>query len=206
MFLFQVSQVNREEVHVYPSLEPTRKVRKGVYHQQNEGDQFVTRSFGTGREFSHLREYVPDDEARNINWLATARAGKLVSNVFQPEMGQHVAILLDCGRLMGVQDEGRSRLDISLEAALGFAAVALQRGDRVSFLAFSDRVIRWVPLGMGMQHLQKLIDACYDLEPSYIETDYLCAWEHLMKTHKQKTFVALFTDMSNLSFSETMDR
>lgn len=206
LFLFQISQSHSEEVHVYPSLESTRKVRKGVYHKQSEGDTFVARSFGTGREFSHLREYVTDDEARNINWLATARTGKLVSNVFQPEVGQQVAILLDCGRLMGVQDDGRSRLDISLEAVLGFAAVALQRGDRVSFLAFSNQVIRWVPLDMGMKHLRKIIEACYDLEPSYIETDYLCAWEHLAKTHKQKTLIALFTDMSNLSFSETIDQ
>lgn len=205
LFLFQIEIPYAEEVHVFPSLEPSRRVRKSVYYKQNEGGHLISRSFGTGREFSHLREYVPDDEARNINWLATARVGKLVSNVFQPETAQQVAILLDCGRLMGIQDEGRSRLDVALEAALGFATVALQRGDQVSFLAFSNEVIRWVPLGKGMRHLRKIIETSYDLEPSYIETDYLCAWEHLARTHRQKALVVLFTDMQNLSFSETID-
>ena len=206
LFCYQFRFSESAEVRVYPSLEPVRKVRKGVYYKESEEGLFMVRSFGPGNEFSHLREYIPDDESRHINWLATARAGKLVTNVFQPEMGQQVVIMLDCGRLTGVQDEGRSRLDVSLEAALGFAAIALQRGDRVGFLAFSNQVIRWVPLGTGMKHLQRIIDASFDLESSYIETDYLSAWEHLAKTLKQKTLIALFTDMSNLSFSETIDQ
>lgn len=206
LLLFQISLPSDMNVHVYPSLEPTRKVRKGYYHQQlTDMGASVTRSFGTGKEFSHLREYVMDDESRNINWMATARTGKLVSNVYQPEVGQQVAILLDCGRLMGVQDHGRSRLDIALEAVLGFAAIALQRGDEVSFLAFSNEMLRFVPLGRGLGHLQKIVEASFDLEPSYVETDYLCAWEKLAVAHKQKTLVALFTDMTNLSFSETID-
>lgn len=206
LFLYQLRFNEQAEVHVYPSLEPIRKVRKGVYYKENEEGSYVARSFGAGNEFSHLREYIPDDESRHINWLATARAGKLVSNVYQPEIGQQVAILVDCGRLMGIQDEGSSRLDVSLEAALGFAAIALQRGDRVSFLAFSNKVLRWVPFGVGMKHLRKIVEESYDLEPSYVETDYLSAWEHLTEKLKQRTLIAIFTDMSNLSFSETMDQ
>lgn len=205
LFVFQIHGAESKEVHVYPSLGPIRRVRKGVVFKENVEGGFVARSFGAGNEFSHLREYIPDDESRQINWLATARAGKLVSNVFQPEMGQQVVILMDCGRLSGIQDEGRSRLDVSLEAALGFAAIALQRGDRVGFLAFSNQVLRWVPLGVGMKHLKKVIEASYDLEPSYVETDYVAVWEHLAQTLKQRSLIALFTDMSNLSFSETID-
>lgn len=206
LFLYQQKLSGEMEVHVYPSLEPTRKVRKGVYekHFAEEGIS-VARSFGTGREFSHLREYRSDDESKRINWMATARLGKLVSNVYQPEISQQVAILLDCGRLMGVQDQGQSRLDIALEAVLGFAAIALERGDEVSLIAFSDRVLRFVPPRKGIGQLRKIVEACYDLEPSYTETDFLTAWEQLSRTHKQKTLVALFTDMANLSFSETIN-
>lgn len=206
LFLFQQKLFCSMEVHVYPSLEPTRKVRKGVYERNfSEGGISVARSFGMGQEFSHLREYMSDDESKRINWMATARLGKLVSNVYQPENSQQVAILLDCGRLMGVQDQGRSQLDIALEAVLGFAAIALERGDEVSFIAFSDRVLRFVPPRKGIGQLRYIVEACYDLEPGYTETDFLTAWEQLSRTHKQKTLVALFTDMANLSFSETIN-
>lgn len=205
LLILQQKFAQSAEVKVYPQLEAVRKVRKGFYRRQSLTDGFpITRAFGAGREFSHTREYLPDDDPRNINWMGTARLGKLVSNVYQPEVGQQVAILLDCGRMMGVQNEGQSQLDRALEAALGFAAIALQRGDRVSFLAFSDRILRWVPLGMGMAHLQRIIEACYDLEPGYIESDYLKAWELLSTQHKHKTLITMFTDAANMQFSETM--
>lgn len=205
LFLFQRELMQTQDIQVYPSLSPMRKVRKGHYDQKPmEAGASVARSFGSGKEFSHLREYLVGDESRNINWLATARSGKLISNVYQPEVGQQVAILLDCGRLMGVQDGERTRLDIALEAVLGFATIALQRGEKVSFIAFSDRLLRYVPPGKGLGHLQQIVKASFDLEPDYVETDYLCAWEKLMATHGQKTLVALFTDMANLTFSETI--
>lgn len=205
LLLLQQSFMVPEEVKVYPRLESLRKVRKGYYRKQSFTDETSrTLTFGAGHEFSHIREYLPDDDPRNINWMGTARTGKLVSNVYQPESGQQVAILLDCGRLMGIQNDGQSQLDRSLEAALGYAAIALQRGDRVSFLAFSDRILRWVPLGRGMGHIQKIIEACYDLEAAYVESDYLLAWDFIRKFHRNKTLVTLFTDAANIAFSETM--
>ncbi|TCS93873.1 DUF58 domain-containing protein [Hazenella coriacea] len=194
-----------DEVKVYPRLESLRKVRKGYYRKQTLADETTRiQTFGAGHEFSHIREYIPDDDPRNINWMGTARIGKLVSNVYQPESGQQVAILLDCGRLMGIQNDGQSQLDRSLEAALGYAAIALQRGDRVSFLAFSDRILRWVPLDQGMSHIQKIIEACYDLEAGYVESDYLLPLDFIRKFHRNKTLVTLFTDAANIAFSETM--
>jgi uncharacterized protein (DUF58 family) len=205
LLIFQQTIPARAEVKVFPRLEAVRHVRKGVYKRQSLPDNHpVSRAYGVGREFSHVREYLPDDDPRFINWTGTARLGKLVSNVYQPEIGQHVAILLDCGRLMGVQNEGLSQLDRALEAALGFAAIALQRGDRVSFLAFSDRVLRWVPSGKGMAHLQTIIESSFDLEAEYAEADYLAAWEPLSVHLRHRSLVAIFTDAANLAFSETM--
>ncbi|SFJ50065.1 DUF58 domain-containing protein [Thermoflavimicrobium dichotomicum] len=191
------------EVKVYPQLEAVRRVRRGLYRRQSflEGGP-TFRVFGAGREFSHIREYIPDDDPRNINWMATARRGKLVSNVYHPEAGQQVAILLDCGRLMGVRNEGKTRLDYAVEAVLGYAAIALQRGEQVSFLAFSNEILRFVPLGKGMEHLQRIIEASYDLEPGYAETDYLQAWDILSSQHKNKALVTIFTDAANMAFTE----
>jgi uncharacterized protein (DUF58 family) len=205
LLLIQQAIPEQTEVLVFPRLQTVRKVRKGVYRRQSMTDGTpMPRFFGTGKEFSYIREYLPDDEPRNINWSGTARQGKLVSNVYQPEIGQQVAILLDCGRMMGVQNEGLSQLDQALEAILGYAAIALQRGDHVSFLAFSDKILRWVPIGKGMAHLQAIIEASFDLESSYVESDYFKAWSLLANYHKKKTLVTLFTDIANLSFSETM--
>jgi uncharacterized protein (DUF58 family) len=205
LLLLQLAISVGDTVKVYPLLEPVRRVRKGFYRKQ----PFTTghpapKAFGVGREFSHLREYQPDDDPRQINWMVTARQGKLVSNVHQPETGQEVAILLDCGRMMGVENSGRSQLDHSLEAALGFAAIALQRGDRVSFLAFSDQILAWVPPAKGMDHLKRIIEASYDLSPEYAEADFLKAWDAIARHHRSNTLITLFTDASSVAYSETL--
>ncbi len=205
LLIFQQTISASSKIKVYPRLESVRKVRKGYYRRQSLTDGTpVARAFGAGREFSHVREYIPDDDPRHINWMGTARQGKLVSNVFQPEAGQQVAILIDCGRMMGVQNDGQSQLDRALEAALGYAAIALERGDRVSFLAFSNNVLRWVPPGKGLGHLKHIIEASFDLEAGYRESDYLQAWGYLSSFHRSKTLITLFTDTANLAFSETI--
>jgi uncharacterized protein (DUF58 family) len=207
LFLYEERIPARLAVDVYPRLEPVRRVKKGFYRRRptTEG-QPVVRAFGRGQEFSHIREYRPDDDPRQINWMGTARRGKLVSNVYQPETGQQVAIFIDCGRLMGVQNDGESQLDRALEAALGYAAIALDRGEQVSVVAFSNRVLRMVPPGKGMAYLNKIIEGVYDLEPDYAESDYLAAWEAAAPSLKQQTLVTLFTDAANIAFAESLSR
>lgn len=192
------------EVLVYPRMKEVRKVKQGIYRRQlaTEGTPMLY-ALGAGHEFSHLREYLPDDEPRRINWMATARAGKLVSNVYLPEAGQEVAIVVDCGRMMGIRHEGVTQLDLALEAALGYALLALQRGDRVSFLAFSDQVVRWIPPGKGNSHFQRILDSSFDLEPSFAESNFLLITDLLNRSHRPKTLVTLFTDAANLIYSQT---
>ncbi|MBA4543875.1 DUF58 domain-containing protein [Thermoactinomyces daqus] len=197
----------RLAVDVYPRLEPVRRVKQGFYRSMpaSEG-QPIARVFGRGQEFSHIREYRPDDDPRQINWMGTARRGKLVSNVYQPETGQQVAIFIDCGRLMGVQNDGESRLDRALEAALGYAAIALDRGEQVSVIAFSNRMLRMIPPGKGMAYLNKIIEGVYDLAPDDVESDYLAAWEAAAPFLKKQTLVTLFTDAANVAFADSLYR
>lgn len=205
-FLLQQQAISLpEEKRVYPRLNQVRRVRRGVYKKKLSATGPHSRQgLGRGSEFAHIREYVPDDEPRWINWTATARRGQLATNVYQPEQGQHVAILLDCGRIMGVRDGELTRLDRAVEAALAFAAIALERGDQVSLLAFSSQVKRWIPPGKGAPHLQRIIEAVYDLEPDYVESGYRIAMESLAFHHKRRTLVALFTDASNLTFADEL--
>ena len=162
------------------------------------------RSWERGSDFSHTRDYVPDDEPRTINWTSSARRGRLVTNVYQPEQGQLIAILLDSGRVMGIREKGQTRLDRSLEAALGLSAIALERGDQVSLLAFSDQIKRWVPPGKGMGHLQQLIQSSFDLEPDFSESDYRTALENLAFRQERRSLVVLFTAADNLIFSDEL--
>ncbi|MDR3271649.1 MAG: DUF58 domain-containing protein, partial [Peptococcaceae bacterium] len=86
---------------------------------------------GSG-EFAQVRSYVPGDDPRMINWRQSAKWAELMSNVYEPEHGKNITILIDCGRVMGIELQASNRLEKSLEAALTVAAVALKHGDYVS--------------------------------------------------------------------------
>lgn len=205
LWIRQQSVDARKEVKIYPRLKEVRKVRGGVYKKQMTlNGPHARQGLGRGSDFSHIRDYAPDDEPRLINWTATARRGKLATNVYQPEQGQHVVILIDCGRVMGVKDGELSRLDRAVEAALAFAAIALERGDQVSLLAFSNRILRQVPSGKGRLQMQRLVEACFDLEAESVESGYRTAVETLAFRQKRRALVTLFTDAGNLTFADEL--
>ncbi|WP_309122491.1 DUF58 domain-containing protein [Paenibacillus sp.] len=188
------------EVRVLPDLSGVRGMLASLQRTLVLDGKRVYRRASAGTELQGIRDYTPDDDPRAINWSATARALQTKVNVFQPERGKIVTLLIDCGRMMGVELEAQTKLDRSLEAALTLAAVALQRGDQVAALAFSGRLSTYVPPGKGLAHLQTLIDAVYDLKSDTAESNYALALAHLARVQKKRSLIVLFTDMENVLF------
>src|SRR4029079_11463926 len=90
-------------------------------------------------EFESLRDYAMGDDIRLLDWKATARRGKLIVRNQQVERNQTIIILVDSGRLMNAEENGVSKLDYAINAALLLSHVGLSRGDRVGVCTFSAR-------------------------------------------------------------------
>ena len=188
------------EIRVLPDLSGVRGMLASMQRSLVLEGKRAYRRASAGTELQSIREYTPDDDPRNINWPATARSLQTKANVFQPERGKIVTLLIDCGRMMGVELEGQTKLDRSLEAALTLAAVALRRGDQVAALAFSGRLSSYVPPGKGLAHLQTLTEAVFDLKSDAAESNYGMALAHLARVQKKRSLIVLFTDMENALF------
>src|SRR5437773_1322947 len=96
------------------------------------------RRLGEGRLFESLREWVPGDDLRHIDWKATAKRGKVITRQYEAERRQHVLLVLDTGRLLTADIAGVSRLDYVVQAALELAYAAAQHDDNVGVMAFAD--------------------------------------------------------------------
>ena len=96
---------------------------------------------GQGTEFDSLREYVPGDDVRSIDWRGTARSTTVVVRTWRPERDRHVLIVLDSGRTSAGRVGDQPKLDHSMDAALLLAALASRAGDRVDLL-IADRDVR----------------------------------------------------------------
>lgn len=150
---------------------------------------------GTGTNFESVREYVPGDEFRRINWKATARRGRPQSNEYQLEQTQHVFILLDTGRMMVTRAGSMTRLDHAINAALLLAHVAVDRGDRVGALAFGDEIQGYLTPGKGRGQVTRLVDFLYPLQPEMVESDYSRAFTYFAAKNHKRSLVCVFTDL-----------
>ncbi|MEV6791870.1 DUF58 domain-containing protein [Streptomyces sp. NPDC051320] len=126
---------------------------------------------GEGTEFDSLRDYVPGDETRSIDWRATARSGTVAVRTWRSERDRHILIVLDTGRTSAGRVGDVPRLDASMDAALLLAALATRAGDRVDLLAYDRRIRALVQGRRASESLPALVDALAPLEPELVEMD-----------------------------------
>jgi uncharacterized protein (DUF58 family) len=168
----------------------------------HEGSK-VRKSRIGGGEFAQIRNYVVGDDPRKINWRQTGKQAELMTNVYEPEHGKYITLLIDCGRTMGIELTKVNRLERAIEAALTVAAVALRQGDYVSVMVFSNQVRAFVPAGKGMAHLQTIIKAVYNIHVDSYESNYLKAFDYMERVQKRRSFMLLFSDLDPFLFEET---
>ncbi|MET0701531.1 MAG: DUF58 domain-containing protein [Mycobacterium sp.] len=166
---------------------------------------------GQGTEFDSLREYVPGDDVRSIDWRATARRADVVVRTWRPERDRRVVIVVDTGRTsagrVGVDPTasdpgGWPRLDWSLDAALLLAALAARAGDHVDFLAH-DQVTRATVVGASRTELlAQLVAAMAPLQPALVETDSAATIAAILRRTRRRALVVLLTDLNASSLDE----
>ena len=154
-----------------------------------------TRQIGQDNEFERLRDYTLDDNYKHIDWRSTARRNKLTVKDFQTNQSQRVIFMLDCGRMMTNQASGISLLDHALNATLMLAYIALERGDSVGLITFSNQVHSSVPLRGGRGQMNRLLHAVYDRFPQLVESRYEDAFLHLSSRYRKRSLVVLITNI-----------
>src|SRR5438477_5776174 len=98
------------------------------------------RKIGHSMEFEQIKEYVPGDDIRTLNWKASARKGGLMINTFTDERSQQVYCIIDKGRLMKLPFEGLTLLDHAINSCLVLSSVCLHKQDKVGVITFANKL------------------------------------------------------------------
>lgn len=150
----------RVPLKVYPSEEHVRDLLRPLETQVFAGNH-VARQKGEGIEFADLRQFVPGDRIRHVNWRASARRGELWINEHHAERNADVVLLLDS--FAEARRGDRSTLDPALRAAGTLAARYLQQKDRVGFVTFGG-ILNWLLPTTGAVQLYRIVDAMLDTQ------------------------------------------
>jgi uncharacterized protein (DUF58 family) len=153
------------------------------------------RAEATGREFESLRDYVRGDEYRRISWKATARRGRPVVALQQPERRQTLLLALETGRLMfGAGGEGLGKLDRAVNAAVMLAAVAREYDDAVGATTFADRPRTSLPPSARQGQVRRVVDVLAGVDPELVEPDWARGLAEAGRLSRRRAMVVVFSD------------
>jgi uncharacterized protein (DUF58 family) len=157
---------------------------------------------GQGTEFDSLREYVPGDDVRSIDWRATARSTMVVVKTWRPERDRHVLIVLESGRTSAGRVGDQPKLDHSMDAALLLATLASRAGDRVDLLIV-DREVRASVVGEpAATMLSTFVNAMAGVEPILVETDHRLLVTEIMSRVSQRSLVVILTGLDTAAITD----
>jgi uncharacterized protein (DUF58 family) len=159
LFLFEKPVARSFPLRVYPRPERLRSLLAPLETQVQAGN-LVSRGRGAGIEFADVREFVPGDRIRQVNWRVSARRGRLHVNQHHPERNADVVIFIDTfAEVAGGQ--GTTTLDLAIRGAATLADRYLARRDRVGLIGFGG-ILRWLRPGMGTLQLYQVLDTLLD--------------------------------------------
>src|SRR5262245_59766111 len=170
MVVWEKSVTRTERLKAYPRADRLTEIVPPRETQVFTGSE-VARTKGDGIEYADVRDFVPGDRVRSINWRASARrAGTLVVNDRHPERNTDVVIFVDS--FADVRRGDRSTLDDAVRAAAALAARYLERRDRVGLVSFGG-VLRWLQPAMGPAQRFRLVESLLEtgVEPTYTWRD-----------------------------------
>jgi len=159
---------------------------------------------GRGMEFDAVREYVPGDDIRAIDWNVTARAGKPYTKQFTEERELTVLLLVDASSSMdfGTVDSFKNEQVAELCALLAFSAI--KNNDRVGLLMFTDQVELFIPPRKGRQHVLRLVRDVLFFEPQNQGSNINAALEYVSSIQKRRSVMFLLSDFLDTDYHKRL--
>lgn len=155
---------------------------------------------GKGMAFSEVREYMPGDDIRTIDWNVTARFNHPYVKVFEEERELTVMLLVDvsASENFGTQKQLKKDLLTELCAVLAFSAI--QNNDKTGIIFFSDKIEKFIPPKKGKKHILRIIRELIDFKPQSSGTDIDHALTYLVNVIKKRAIVFLISDFIDENF------
>ncbi len=189
------------------SKEVLRKVRQIEIRTKSVVDSVLSGAYhssfkGRGMEFSEVREYVPGDEIRSIDWNVTARAGTPFIKKYIEERELTVILVVDASSSgeFGSQSEMKGEVMATISALLAFSAI--KNNDRVGLLIFTSQVEKFIPPQKGKKHVLRVIRELLYFQPKAKGTDLALALDHLNRILKRRAVVFVISDFATGSFDK----
>jgi len=195
-YRFDTSQM----VSVYPSYIQMRKYEfLAMSNRLTEFGLKKIRRIGHTMEFEQIKNYVPGDDVRTINWKATAKRAQLMVNQYQDEKSQPIYSIIDTGRVMKMPFEELKLLDYAINSTLAFSNIALLKNDKAGMMAFSKKVDTIVHASNKRTHINVLNEALYNIDTQFTDSDFGYLYALIKRKITHRSLLILYTNFEHIS-------
>ena len=190
---------SEKTVAVYPSFMQMRRYQLlSVTSQLEEKGSRQLRKIGSSQEFEQIKEYVPGDDYRTINWQATARRNGLMINTFMDERSQQVICIIDKGRNMKMAFEGMTLLDYAINASLVLSNIVLLKQDKAGLLTYGKTIDQFIAPDKRSSHISHLLETLYRQQTHFLDSNTEALYAAIRQRIKQRSLLILFTNFESM--------
>jgi uncharacterized protein (DUF58 family) len=169
------------------------------------GGQYESVFKGRGMQFSDLREYMPGDDVRTIDWNVTARAqGKPYVKLFTEERELTVLFLIDLSASQHFGSSDRLKSELAAEVASVLAFSAIKNNDRAGMLAFTDEVEKIIVPRKGKNNILRIVDEILTFKPKGVKTSISTALKAINEIWRRKATVFLISDFQDATYEKDL--
>ncbi|MCF7847951.1 MAG: DUF58 domain-containing protein [Kiritimatiellales bacterium] len=186
-------------------LKKVRRIQISTKHAVNDvfAGQYHSVFKGRGMEFDEVREYVPGDDIRSIDWNVTARTGTPHIKKFVEEREMTVMLVVDVSASHLFGSGKQMKRDLAAEVAAVLAFSAIRNNDRIGLILFAEEVEKYIPPKKGTRHVLRLVREMLTHQPQGKGTNAAPALDYLnhVSTRKNVTFL-----ISDFMFSDEYEK
>ncbi len=187
-------------------LKKVKKIQLKTARLSNEiaAGHYVSAFKGSGIEFEEVREYIPGDDIRSIDWNVTARTGNAYIKRYTEERELTVFLVVDlsASQYFGSSTTLKSELAAEISALLAF--LAIKNHDKVGLLIFTDHCEKYLPPQKGRTHVLRVIREILGYQPTGKRTDLQGALNYLNHLAKHRGIVFLVSDFQATEYEKPL--
>lgn len=159
---------------------------------------------GRGMEFSEVREYVPGDDVRSIDWNVSARFGHPFVKKFTEERELTVVLVVDASGSERFGTGPSTKMEVSAEISALLAFSAIRNNDRVGLLLFTDQVELFLPPRKGREHGLRVLREVLAIDPRGRGTRIASALEYLQRVVTKRAVIFVLSDFQDEGYERTL--
>ena len=159
---------------------------------------------GRGMEFDEVRQYCPGDDVRTIDWNVTARTGTPYVKKFVEERELTVMILMDLSASNYFGTVNKIKRQLAAEICSLLALSAIENNDRAGFIAFTDRIEKFVPARKGIRQALRIIREALYYTPENKKTNIAAALEYLNRVCRRRAVIFIISDFYDDAYEKPL--